>query len=660
MTGNLKLLRNFIKKFMGTVCFGNDNFAAITGYGDYVQGNLTICHVYYVEGLGHNLFLVGQFCNRDLEVSFRLNTCFVQNLEGEDLLTSSCESNLYTISISEMAVSSPVCLMSKATSTKSWKEQKGHTFPSMLVPSTNSKLELLHMDLYGAMRFENVNGKRYILEIVDDYSRYTWNGVVERKNRTLVEGARTMLIFSKLPEFLWAEAISIACFNQNRSLVYTRYNKTPYELIKGRKPNVQYFHVFGSLCYLPNDRDDLGKMKPKADIGIVGYSESSRGFHVYNRQTRKIMETIHVKYDELTAMTSECNNSGPGVNCLNFQDSSEEMNDILLQEELDNLFGPLYEEYYVPRTLEVLDNSTVNTLENEDTPSSSSIIFKDNDASQIVTSLKEPSVQESLTLVLDTQSDKQIQEDVAKLDGNTIMHSFKTPEFKETESSSNYQDPSNMHDQQERIDFEESFTPVARLKAVRMFVAYAAHKNFTIYQMDVKTAFLNGLLKEKVFVSQPDGFVDPDFLTTSIVLKRKLCIISNKLLEHDADHARSMSTTEAKYVSLSACCIQVIWMRTQPLDYGYHTKIQMYCDSKSAIAISCNPVQHSRTKHISIQYHFIKEHVEQGTIELYFVGMEYQLADLFTKTLPKERFEYLVHRIGTNTVGTSCKVICLK
>ncbi|GJY11441.1 hypothetical protein Tco_0379626 [Tanacetum coccineum] len=110
----------------------------------------------------------------------------------------------------------------------------------------------------------------------------------------------------------------------------------------------------------------------------------------------------------------------------------------------------------------------------------------------------------------------------------------------------------------------------------------------------------------------------------------------------DADHA-----VKDEYVSLSACCAQVIWMRTQLLDYGFrYNKIPMYCDSKSAIAISCNPVQHSRTKHINIQYHFIKEHVEKGTVEIYFVRMKYQLADLFTKALPQEWFEYLVHRIG--------------
>ncbi|GJW78955.1 hypothetical protein Tco_0140637 [Tanacetum coccineum] len=104
---------------------------------------------------------------------------------------------------------------------------------------------------------------------------------------------------------------------------------------------------------------------------------------------------------------------------------------------------------------------------------------------------------------------------------------------------------------------------------------------------------------------------------------------------------------EAEYVSLSACCAQVLWLRTQLTDYGFHfDKIPMYCDSKAAIAISCNPVQHSRTKHIDVSYHFIKEHVENGIIELFFVGTEYQLAGLFTKSRSEDRFKYLVRRLG--------------
>ncbi|GJQ93065.1 retrovirus-related pol polyprotein from transposon TNT 1-94 [Tanacetum coccineum] len=191
MTGNLKLLRNFIEKFMGTVHFGNNHFTSITGYRDYVQGNLTICHVYY----------------------------------GDNLLTGSQESNLYTISIFDLASSSPVCLMSKATSTKSWlwhrrlyhfnfgtisqltlkdlvegllkfKYDKDHlcsaceqgkinkaSFPPKLVPSTEPKLKLLHMNLCGPMRVESINDKKYILVIVDDYSRYMWIYFLRTKDK---------------------------------------------------------------------------------------------------------------------------------------------------------------------------------------------------------------------------------------------------------------------------------------------------------------------------------------------------------------------------------------------------------------------------------------------------------------------------------------------
>nr|GFA13484.1 retrotransposon protein, putative, unclassified [Tanacetum cinerariifolium] len=109
----------------------------------------------------------------------------------------------------------------------------------------------------------------------------------------------------------------------------------------------------------------------------------------------------------------------------------------------------------------------------------------------------------------------------------------------------------------------------------------------------------------------------------------------------------AMSSTEAEYVALSASCAQIMWMRTQLQDYGLkYNKIPLYCDSQSAIAISCNPVQHSHTKHIHTRYHFIKEQVENGIIELYFVRTEYQLADMFTKALPEDRFKYIVRRIG--------------
>ncbi|GJZ96332.1 retrovirus-related pol polyprotein from transposon TNT 1-94 [Tanacetum coccineum] len=171
MTGNRSQLMNFVSKFLGTVRFENDQIARIMGYGDYQLGNVVISRVYYVEGLGHNLFSVGQFCDADLEVAFRKNTCFIRNLEGVDLLSVSRDTNLYTISLDDMLKSSSICLLSKASKTKSCKK----TSHQPKVEDTNQeKLYLLHMDLYGSMRMASINGKLYILVIVDDYSRFTW------------------------------------------------------------------------------------------------------------------------------------------------------------------------------------------------------------------------------------------------------------------------------------------------------------------------------------------------------------------------------------------------------------------------------------------------------------------------------------------------------
>nr|GEW35968.1 uncharacterized mitochondrial protein AtMg00810-like [Tanacetum cinerariifolium] len=138
------------------------------------------------------------------------------------------------------------------------------------------------------------------------------NGVVERRNRTLVEAARTMLIFSSVPLFLWAEAIATACFTQNRSIIHRRFNKTPYELINGRKPDISFLHVFGALCYPQNDREDIGKLGAKGNIGFfIGYSADSCAFRVYNRRTKKIMETMNVLFDELSSMAFEQHSSKP-------------------------------------------------------------------------------------------------------------------------------------------------------------------------------------------------------------------------------------------------------------------------------------------------------------------------------------------------------------
>ncbi|GJU23724.1 retrovirus-related pol polyprotein from transposon TNT 1-94, partial [Tanacetum coccineum] len=390
------------------VGFGNEHFGVIIGYGDYVIGDSVISRVYYVEGLGRNLFSVGQFYDSDLEVAFRKHTCYVRDTNGVELIKGSRCLNLYTISVEDIMKSSLICLLSKASKNKSWlwhlrlkhlnfgtindlarkdlvrglprlKFEKDHLCSACQLGKSkkhthkpkpeNTNLEVLntlHMDLCGPMRVQTINGKKYILVIVDDYSRFTWvkflrskdetpavvikflkqiqvglnktvryvrtdngtefvnkdltdyyervsifhqktvprtpqqNGVVERRNRTLVEAARTMLIFSKALMFLWAEAVATACYTQNRSLIHTRHDKTPYELVHDKKPDLTFFCVFGALCYPTNDSEDLGKLQPTADIRIfVGYAPSRKGYQIYNKRTRRIMETIHVQFDEM-------------------------------------------------------------------------------------------------------------------------------------------------------------------------------------------------------------------------------------------------------------------------------------------------------------------------------------------------------------------------
>nr|GEU89854.1 copia protein [Tanacetum cinerariifolium] len=166
-----------------------------------------------------------------------------------------------------------------------------------------------------------------------------------------------------------------------------------------------------------------------------------------------------------------------------------------------------------------------------------------------------------------------------------------------------------------------------------------------------------GLWYMKDFCLKLTGFSNADYAGCKATFKSTFGgaqFLGEKLVGWSSkkQDCTSLSTAKAEYVSLSACCAQVLWMRTQLTDYGfYFNKIPIYCDSKSAIAISCNPVQHSRTKHIVVRYHFIKEHVEKGTIELYFVKTDYQLADLFTKALPMDRFNYLVRRLGMRSLS---------
>nr|GEX28204.1 retrovirus-related Pol polyprotein from transposon TNT 1-94 [Tanacetum cinerariifolium] len=267
-----------------------------------------------------------------------------------------------------------------------------------------------------------------------------------------------MLIFSKSSMLLWAEAVATVCYTQNRSLIHTRHNKTPYELVHAKKHDLTFFRVFGVAA-------------------------------------------------EATIME-------------------------------DNPLAPVENDPFI----------NVFALEPSSATSSSRDIYK---------------------IKLDEYSD------VLKNKARLVAKGYR---------------------QEEGIDFRESFASVACIEPIRIFIDNAASKNMIIYQMGVKTEFLNGKLKEEVYVNQPEGFVDPDHPKHVYRLKKALYGLKQ---------------------ALRAC----------------------------TIALCCNNVQHSRSKHIDIRHHFIRKQVKNGVFELYFMTTDYQLADIFTKALPRERFEFLLPRL---------------
>nr|GEY31314.1 retrovirus-related Pol polyprotein from transposon TNT 1-94 [Tanacetum cinerariifolium] len=274
--------------FIGTVRFENDHFGAIMGYGDYVIGDSVIS---------------------------RKHSCYVRDMDGVELIKGSRGSNLYIISIEDMMKSSPKYILvivddySRFTWVK-FLRSKDET-PEVIIKFITQ----IQVGLNKTVRYVRTdNDTEFINHTLTEYYERIGifhqktvprtpqqNGVVKRRNRTLVKAAQTMQIFFKAPMFLWVEAVATACYTQNRSLIHTRHHKTPYELVHNKKPDLIFLRVFGALYYPTNDSEDLGKLQPTADTGIfVGYTPSRKGYRIYNKRTRRIMETIHVQFDELT------------------------------------------------------------------------------------------------------------------------------------------------------------------------------------------------------------------------------------------------------------------------------------------------------------------------------------------------------------------------
>ncbi|GKC93327.1 retrovirus-related pol polyprotein from transposon TNT 1-94 [Tanacetum coccineum] len=649
MTGNLQLLRNLVEKFMGTVHFENDHFAAITGYGDYVQVNLTIFHVYYVEGLGHNLFLVGQFCDGDLEVAFRSNTCYVQNLEGADLLTGSSDSNLYTISISEMTASSPVSPKVSDNSISNPLDNENTSSSSSIMVEEDEAPQIVSSSAEQVANKPNSpvlneNADKLLQE--DDPSnmhefhqkprssdKWTKNHPIEQvigdpiKPVTDAEVYMYALTVSTIEpknikeamlDHSWIESMQDE-LNQFKRLDLWELNKSRL-VAKGygqeegidfedsfapvvRLEAVRIFMAYAAHKNFPIYLMDVkttflnGLLKEEVFVRqLDGFVDPDFPNHVYhlNKALYGLKQAPKAWYDKLSSFLIEHRFIKGIVDPTLF--TRRHGDDILLvQIYVDDIIFGSTKPVFLTRFAKLM---------------------KDNFEMSMIGEMKfllRLQVHQSPRGVFICQS--QYTMDLLKKHRMEKCDTISTPMATV------------------KLDAHLQGTQVGQTK-YRSMIGRLMY--LTASQPDIAFA---------TFVYADLAGCNDDCKSTSGGIQ----FLGDKLVSWSSkkQYCIAMSTTKAEYVSLSACCAQVIWIRTQLLDYGFrYNKIPMCCDSHSAIAISCNPVQNSCTKHINIRYHFIKEHVERGTIELYFVGTEYQLADLFIKALPKERFEYLVHRIG--------------
>nr|GFA29335.1 retrovirus-related Pol polyprotein from transposon TNT 1-94 [Tanacetum cinerariifolium] len=362
--------------------------------------------------------------------------------------------------------------------------------------------------------------------------------VVERRNRTLVEAARTMLTFANLPMFLWAKAIATACFTQNHSIIHKRFDKTPYELINKRKPNIKFFHVFGCRCYQLNDYDDVGKLKAKGDIGVfIRYSKDFAAFRVYNKRTRKIHESLNVNFDDISEMASKQSKDLEDL----FQkiydeyfNSSKLKKSLTTNVETSNTEGEVFhevsesfqgessssslnddvkqspEEVILPQTNTLsISNDMISNV--DEASSSHNVIEPFN----VAEALKDADWVIEMQDELDQIARLNVWRLVSKPKGKSIVKTKWIFKNKKDESSLVIRNKARLvavgYNQQEGIDYDETFAPVAQFETICLFLAYAAHKDFTVFQMEVKTMFLNGILKVEVYVAQHLGFVSKQY-----------------------------------------------------------------------------------------------------------------------------------------------------
>ncbi|GJZ14696.1 retrovirus-related pol polyprotein from transposon TNT 1-94 [Tanacetum coccineum] len=413
------------------------------------------------------------------------------------------------------------------------------------------------------------------------------NGVDERRNITLTEAARTMLNSAKLPKQLWGEAVNTACYTQNRSIIVKRHGNTSYDVFRGRYPNISYFHVFGCLVYIHNHKDNLVKFDEKADDEFfLGYSLVAKAFRVFNIRRQEMEETIHVTLESADLF-----------------EPAEPQNNVIIEPISD-----------------VQPSPTIS-------PSAKVIIQTPVPQDRWIRDSYAALVSECLYVNF-----------ISKMEPKKLIEALERGWIITMQEELNQFERNKGYNQQEGIDYKETFAPVARLEAIRIFLAYVAYIGFMVYQMDVKSAFLNEKILEEVYQANPKE----SHLVAVKRIFRYLKGTPNLGLWYPKGSGFDLKAySDSDYTgcnldrkSTSGGC-QIL--------------------GGNVIAISNNLVLHSRAKHIDIRYHFIRGHILKGDIELHFVPTDLQLANIFIKPLADPSFTRLVAELGNLNVTSKLK-----
>ncbi|GJR23942.1 putative ribonuclease H-like domain-containing protein [Tanacetum coccineum] len=617
MTGNIAYLSDFKQFDGGYVAFGGGAYGGkISGKGTLKTDNLDFEDVYFVNELKFNLFSVSQMCDKKNYVLFTDTECLVLSPnfklpdENQILLKIPRKDNMYSFDMKNIVPKeSLTCLVAKATLDESmlWHKRLGH------------------------INFKNIN------KLVKDNLQ---NGIAERRNRTLIEAARTMLADSKLPTTFWTEAVSTACYVQNRVLIVKPHNKTPYELFRGFKPALSFMRPFNCHVTILNTLDSLGKFNGKSDEGFFfGYSLSSKAFRAYNTRTKRVEENMHIGFLENKPMiegtgtisndsagTSEENNQdcimipiwkdtsyfdsptknvdngepknaddaqkqvedglnnenakqerfaddssskdvnavgqqvntaspdlntgslklnvvGPSVSTAspNEEDSTEEEPEVDLgnitnsyivpttpntrihkDHPIDNVIGEVQSTVQTRRMLKPTSEqgflSDVYEQKTHDTLNTClyACFLSQIEPTSIAKALSDSSWVEAMQEELLQFKLQQVWILVDLLNGKMTIGTKWVFRNKKDERGIVIRNKARLvaqgHRQEEGIDYKEVFAPMARIEAIRLFLAYASFIDFLVYQKDVKSAFLYGTIEEEVYVTQPPGFKDPDHL----------------------------------------------------------------------------------------------------------------------------------------------------